>query len=105
MFARSAAVTPPGRGVHQGAEPWYDPRAARILRRPVAARAIVRASVVASVPFLANMAQSACATVAVSASASSTIRGDGAFWQSASRRCASAAASTLGCWCPSTTGP
>jgi hypothetical protein len=44
--------------------------------------------VVASVPFLEKMAQSAWSTVAVMASASSTIRGDGPFWQSALGRLA-----------------
>ena len=38
----------------------------------------------ASVPFFANIAQSACGTRSTSRSASSTIRGDGPFWQSAS---------------------
>ena len=77
--ARSSGVVPAGRGVHQGAEPWYAPRATSIFRRPVAARAIDSASVVASVPFFANIAQSACGTRSTSRSASSTIRGDGPF--------------------------
>ena len=79
--------------------------ATRILRRPVCARAIVQHMVVASVPFLANIAQSACRTVCTSSSARSTMTGPGAFWQSPSAACAAAAASTAGCWWPSTTGP
>ena len=59
----------------------------------------------ASVPFFANIAQSACGTSSTSRSASSTIRGDGPFWQSARARCRSTAASTAGCAWPRTIGP
>ncbi len=52
--------------------------------------------VVASVPFLEKMAQSAWATVAVMASANSTRRGDGPFWQSPWAAWRAAASSTRG---------
>ena len=55
---------------------------AAILRLPVAPRASVTQVVVASVPFLENIAQSACVTRPTSRSASSTMRSDGPFRQS-----------------------
>ena len=75
------------------------------LRRLVAARAMVTQMVVASVPFLANTAQSAWSTVATSSSLSSTMSGDGPFWQSASVSWRRTASSTSGWWWPSTMGP
>ena len=79
--------------------------ATRIFRRPVCARAIVQHMVVASVPFLANIAQSACRTVAHQQLGEVHHDRAGPFWQSPSAACAAAASSTRGCWWPSTTGP
>ena len=62
--------------------------------RERAARAVVTPIVVASVPFFANSAQSACATKAVKNSASSTSTGAGPFITSPARAWAAAAAST-----------
>ena len=110
-------------GAYHGAAPWCTPRPAGVtpadranlgyytfndldsVRSAVRARAIVQHMVVASVPVLANIAQSACRTVATSSSARSTRTGPGPFWQSPSAACAVTAASTPGCWWPSTTGP
>ena len=64
--------------------------------RPVGARATVRPSVVASVPFLQNIAQSAWATWSTIVSASSTMRGLGPLRTSPSASCAATAASTGG---------
>lgn len=61
--------------------------------------------VVASVPFLAKIAQSACATVSTSSSASSTVRGVGPFTQSPRAAWACTAASTSAWLCPITIGP
>ena len=61
--------------------------------------------VVASVPFLENIAQSALGTVSTSSSASSTMIGPGPLRQSPRASCRAAASSTRGCRCPSTTGP
>ena len=83
----------------------WAPLATSTFRRPVPERATVTHTVVASVPFLAKMAQSACSTVSTSNSASSTMRSDGPFWQSASACWRAAAASTAGWRCPSTIGP
>jgi len=105
MWARSSAVTPASDGEHQGTAPWYDPRATSSLRRPVPARAMVTQAVVASVPFLENCTQSACATVATIASASSTITAPGPFWQSPSAAWAWATASTSEWRWPRITGP
>ena len=96
MWALSSASSPRGHGLHHGAAPWYDPAAARIARLRVCERATMRLSVVTSVPFLANMAQSAWGTVATNSSPSSTSTGPGPLRQSPWRRCASAAASTTG---------
>ena len=80
-WARSSAVTPAGRGVHQGSAPWYAFVAIRIFRFPVAALAMVKQAVVASVPFFWNMTQSAWALLSTNLSANSTKRGVGPLKQ------------------------
>lgn len=103
--ARSLGVVPAGEGVHQGSAPWYAPCAISTLFRPVAALATMRAWVVASVPFLENIAQSALGIRSTSSSASSTMIGPGPLRQSPSAAWRAAASSTRGCRWPSTTGP
>ena len=73
--------------------------------RPVAARATARHRLVASVPFLANMAQSAWSTRLVSSSASSTMTPPGPDNVSPRSRCAAAACSTPACAYPMIMGP
>jgi hypothetical protein len=74
-------------------------------RRPVSARAMVTEAVVASVPFFANIAQSAWAMRSTSRSASSTMTGAGPFMLSPSAPWRAAANSTAGSRWPRITGP
>lgn len=62
----------------------------------VKARAVITASVVTSLPFLAKNAQSAVLTVSTSSSAKSIITAEGAVTQSSFSRCFRAASSTSG---------